>query len=61
MLERLQVGGEEAARARVAVQAIPARPLHWNGGSRRKGQQYGGQHGGYGSSGADYLTARIAS
>ena len=36
MLERLQVGDEEEARARVAANAIPARALNRNGGIRVK-------------------------
>ena len=65
MLERLQVGDEESAKARVAAQAIPARPMP---------KQIRGRNGRFQSnppgvgphpvkrsrSGADYLTARIA-
>ena len=60
MLERLQVGDEMAAKARVAAQAIPARPAQRHGGQNR------GQGHGLGNSkrrnpwSAEGLTARIA-
>lgn len=59
MLERLQVGDEESARARVAANAIPARPMQKHGGQVRNGGG-AGQHTVHGRSNADYLTARIA-
>ena len=60
MLKALEIGDDVAARARVAVQAIPARPLNQNGGVRKKGEQYDAHRTALGSTGADYLTARIA-
>lgn len=58
MLERLQVGDEATARARVAANAIPARPLGGRGG-RRNGHA-GDQQVAYAKTNAEYLTARIA-
>lgn len=59
MLARLQVGDEEAAKARVAAQAIPARPLARRGGDRRN-HQGDGHRPGRRSNQAGNLTARIA-
>ena len=59
MLERLKVGDEEAARARVAAQAIPARAIQRQGVNQHS-RGPAGQQVLYGSSHAEYLTARIA-
>jgi hypothetical protein len=62
MLERLQMGDEEAARARVAAQAIPARavPARVRGKNGQFSHSAGRHYGSRGGAHADYLTARIA-
>ena len=57
MLEHLAIGDDVTARARVAVQAMPARPLGKRGGRK---SQHAGQQIDYGSTRTSYLTARIA-
>lgn len=60
MLERLNVADEDVASAKIAGLAVVAKPLKPHGGEGRDREQSGGMQVGYGSRGADYLTARIA-
>ena len=60
MLERLKIGDEDSASAKVAGLAAVTRPLQPHGGEKANGKQPALEQVAYGSRRAEYLTARIA-
>lgn len=60
MLQRLRVADDDVASAKIAELAVVAKPLKPHGGEGNNRKQAGAMQVGYGSRGADYLSARIA-